>query len=483
MDQQTKDTIFLGQSSLNESVFLLPAMANRHGLITGATGTGKTVTLQLLAENFSKLGVPVFSADVKGDLAGIAKAGTRSPKIEERLSKISLSSFNPQPSPIIFWDLAGTAGHPLRTTIADIGPLLLAHILELNQTQEGVLQVGFKVAEERKLLLLDLKDLQALLNLMVEEAADISARYGRVSVASITSIQRSLLLLSEAGADKFFGEPALAIEHLMQHDFSGRGVVSILSAGQLIENPRLYSAFLFWLLSELFRRLEEVGDQKLPRLVFFFDEAHLLFKAANKAFQHRIEQVVRLIRSKGVGIFFVTQHPSDIPELILAQLGTKIQHALRAFTPKDRETIKAAAKSFRVNPRIDTETVLTELSVGEALISVLDRTGAPTPVERTLIAPPESRIGVISEQERGEILSRSILKNIYDQPLDRESAYELLKKQQQENNHSSATVETKKARSNRQSFGEAFFKSILRAIGGQVGRQITKAILGTFGKK
>ncbi len=480
MNQEIVEGIFLGLSSGQKRIALLPAMANRHGLIAGATGTGKTVTLQLLAENFSRLGVSVFSADVKGDLAGLSRPANRNSKIEHRLEKLKLTGFQPQAAPVVFWDLAGINGHPLRTTIAAVGPLLLAHILDLNDTQEGVLQVAFKVAEEEQLLLLDMKDLQSVLNKVAEESTEISARYGRVAVASVTAIQRKLLVLSESGADKFFGEPQLNIEHLMQHDFSGRGVISILAADYLIENPRLYSAFLFWFLSELFGELPEVGDQKLPRLVFFFDEAHLLFQSASKAFLQRIEQVVRLIRSKGVGLFFVTQRPDDIPEVILSQLGTKVQHALRAFTPKDRDSIKAVARNFRVNSSLDTEKVLTELAVGEALVSVLDESGIPTPVEQTLIAPPQSRIGAISDEERAETLTRSPMKNVYDQPLDRESAYEVLRKRQEGAEKRDPAKDKKSQRSNRQGLFETFFKSILRTIGGQLGREILR---GIFKKK
>ncbi len=462
-------------------------MTNRHGLIAGATGTGKTVTLQTLTEGFVRLGVPVFLADVKGDLSGLAKAGAAHPKIAERIQRIGLADHAFQPNPVLFWDLFGERGHPARATLSEMGPLLLTSLLELNDTQGGVLYAAFKIADDQGLLLLDLKDLRALLAWMGENAAALRNDYGNVSSASIGAIQRRLLVLEEQGAEHFFGEPALQLADLMNVDFSGNGVVSILDATRLTrESPRLYATFLLWLLSELFENLPEVGDAERPKLALFFDEAHLLFDDAPEALVEKIEQVVRLIRSKGVGVYFVTQSPLDIPEAILGQLGLRIQHALRAFTPKDQKTVTTAARTFRPNPAIDTERVITELGVGEALVSALDERGAPTPVERVLIAPPRSRIGPLSDAERSEHLGRSPLRGRYDQALDRESAYELLKQRAAQQADMAATLEKNRTTARatggrtRQGLGEAMVKSAARAIGSQLGRQIVRGLLGSI---
>ncbi|KAA3629179.1 MAG: DUF853 family protein [Proteobacteria bacterium] len=472
----------------NGQPLTVPArMANRHGLIAGATGTGKTVTLQTLTEGFLRLGVPVFLADVKGDLSGLARAGSAHPRISARIATIGLTDHAFQPNPVLFWDLFGARGHPARATISELGPLLLGSLLELNDTQTGVLYAAFKIADDQGLLLLDLKDLRALLSWMGENAKDLRNDYGNLSAASIGAIQRRLLVLDEQGAEHFFGEPALQLSDLMNVDFSGNGVVSILDAARLTrESPRLYATFLLWLLAELFENLPEVGDADRPKLVLFFDEAHLLFDDAPEALVDKIEQVVRLIRSKGVGVYFVTQSPLDIPESILGQLGLRVQHALRAFTPKDHKTVTTVARTFRPNPAIDTERVITELGVGEALVSALDDKGAPTPVERVLIAPPHSRIGPLTEQEHGEQLGRSPLRGRYDQTLDRESAYELLKQRAAQQAALAATVANTKAPARasagrqRQGVGEAMIKSAARAIGSQLGRQIIRGVLGSI---
>ena len=465
------------------AVALLTRMANRHGLIAGATGTGKTVTLQVLAENFSRAGVPVFMADVKGDLSGLARPGASNDKIEKRLATLQIKDWSARPSPVVFWDLYGEAGHPIRTTISDMGPLLLANLLELNATQEGVLYAAFKIADDQGLLLLDLKDLRALLSHLGENAKQFQKDYGNLSTTSIAAIQRSLLVLEQQGADQFFGEPALRLDDLMQVDFSGNGVVSILDATRLLPKPRLYATFLLWLLAELFEQLPEVGDADRPKLVFFFDEAHLLFDSAPKALQEKIEQVVRLIRSKGVGVYFISQSPLDIPEDVLGQLGHRVQHALRAFTPKDQKAVKAAAQTFRARKGLDVETAITELGTGEALASVLDEKGAPTPVARILVRPPESRIGPLTGAERKEHLSRSPLKNRYDQAVDRESAYELLKERGAQ---AAATAEqqqaAKPAARGRQpeDMMTAMAKSAARAVGSSLGRQLVRGVLGSL---
>ena len=381
-------TIAKGENDL----VLLPRMANRHGLIAGATGTGKTVTLRVIAEGFSRIGVPVFMADVKGDLSGLARAGAANPKISERLDKLAIDGFQFAAYPVAFWDVFGEQGHPVRTTISDMGPLLMARLLNLNETQSGVLAMVFKIADDNGMLLLDLKDLRAMLQHVGDNAAQFKTQYGNVSAASVGAIQRGLLALEEQGGDKFFGEPALDLDDMMQTDSQGRGIINILTADKLINAPKLYATFLLWLLSELFERLPEVGDPEKPKLVFFFDEAHLLFNDAPKVLLEKIEQVVRLIRSKGVGVYFVTQNPLDVPEVVLGQLGNRVQHALRAFTPRDQKAVKAAATTFRQNKNVDVESVITELGVGEALVSFLNDKGQPTPVERALIYPPQSQL-------------------------------------------------------------------------------------------
>ena len=406
--------------------FLLPALANRHGLITGATGTGKTITLQTLAENFSKLGVPVFMADVKGDLTGITQAGKVSDKLAALLTERGLEAPASAACPATLWDVFGEHGHPVRATISDMGPLLLARMLALNETQAGVLNLVFKIADDNGLLLLDLKDLRAMLQHVGENASQFTTEYGNVSAASVGAIQRGLLQIDEQGGDKFFGEPMLNISDFMQ-TVDGRGVVNVLSADKLMNAPRLYASFLLWMLSELFEQLPEVGDLEQPKLVFFFDEAHLLFKDAPAALVERIELVVRLVRSKGVGVYFVTQNPLDIPDTVLAQLGNRVQHALRAFTPRDQKAVKAAASTMRANPGLDIETAITELAVGEALVSLLDAKGRPSPTERVFVLPPGSQIGPISAEQRKALVAGSLVASVYEKAVDRESAYEKLK--------------------------------------------------------
>jgi DNA helicase HerA-like ATPase len=497
----TDNTLLLGGNG-TQQIRLNAGMANRHGLITGATGTGKTVTLQVLAESFSRLGVPVFTADVKGDLSGVAGAGKAHPKIDERLQYIGMDDHPFEGSPTVFWDVFGEKGHPVRTTISEMGPVLLSNLLELNETQEGVMQVAFSVADDEGLLLLDLKDLRAMLNWVADNAKELERDYGRIARASVSAILRRLLVLEEAGGEVFFGEPAIRVEHLMQNDFSGRGVISILDATTLYHSPRIYATFLLWLLSELMEELPERGDADLPRLVFFFDEAHLLFDNAPKALLQKITQVVRLIRSKGVGVFFVTQYPNDVPDEVIGQLGNRIQHALRAFTPRDRKALKAAAETFRSNPAFDTGTVIGELGVGEALISTLDAKGVPSIVERTLMAPPRSQFGPLDAAKRTQMIERSPLNAAYSETLDRESAYEMLAKREAEiaeqrqreaaeaeqaaKEAAQAKAAEKAARkpkgrsSNRQSVGEALAKSVARSVGSTLGRQIIRGILGSI---
>ncbi len=404
---------------------LLPALANRHGLITGATGTGKTITLQTLAEGFSSIGVPVFMADVKGDLAGLSQTGTIAGKIAAVVADRGLAAPEPRACPTTLWDVFGVAGHPVRATVSDMGPLLLARMLALNDTQAGVLAIVFRIADDNGLLLLDLKDLRAMLQHVGDNASQFTTQYGNVSAASIGAIQRGLLQISSQGGDKFFGEPMLAIADLMQ-TLDGRGVVNILAADQLMHAPRLYATFLLWLLSELFELLPEVGDLDKPKLVFFFDEAHLLFKDAPAVLVERIELVVRLIRSKGVGVYFVTQNPSDLPDTVLGQLGNRVQHALRAFTPRDQKAVKAAASTMRPNPALDVEAAITELGVGEALVSLLDEKGRPSVTERVFVIPPGSRIGPIDSPQRQALIAQSLVAGVYDTAVDRESAYERL---------------------------------------------------------
>jgi uncharacterized protein len=404
---------------------LLPGMANRHGLVAGATGTGKTITLQVLAESFSQRGVPVFLADIKGDLSGLGETGGQSPRVQERVSMLKLTDWSPAACPVVFWDVYGEQGHPVRATVSEMGPLLLARLLQLNEIQSGVLQMAFRIADEHGLLLLDLKDLRAMLNYLGQNAAAFTTQYGNISAASIGAIQRGLLTLESQGGDKFFGEPALNLADLIQTE-GGRGVVNILAADKLMGAPKVYATFLLWLLSELFETLPEVGDLPQPKLVFFFDEAHLLFQDMPPALLEKVEQVVRLVRSKGVGVYFVTQNPRDIPDRVLGQLGNRVQHALRAFTPADQKAVRAAAETFRANPKLRTDEVLTQLAVGEALISVLDERGQPTVVERAFVVPPRSQVGPITADQRKSRMSTSTLAGVYDTPLDRESAYERL---------------------------------------------------------
>ena len=422
-------TIFVGRGEKPE--YLTLALANRHGLVTGATGTGKTVTLQVLAEGFSKAGVPVFAADIKGDLSGIAAVGEAKEAFVQRAKELGIE-YQPDEFPAMFWDLYGEQGHPIRATVAEMGPLLLSRLLDLNETQEGVLNIAFRLADDQGLALLDLKDLRAMLGFISEQAAEFQKTYGNVSGASVGSIQRQLLVLENQGADKFFGEPALNIEDFMRTDRDGRGVISLLAADKLMQNPRLYGTFLLWMLSELFEELPEVGDVDKPKLVFFFDEAHLLFTDAPKALLDKIEQVVRLVRSKGVGVYFVTQNPLDVPDKVAAQLGNRVQHALRAFTPRDQKAVRAAAETFRQNPDLDTATVITELGKGEALVSFLEGNGTPSMVMRCMICPPSARVGPVTPAERQAIIAKSPVKGKYETTIDRESAFELLQARTQD---------------------------------------------------
>ncbi|MDQ5878226.1 MAG: double-strand break repair helicase HerA and related ATPase [Pseudomonadota bacterium] len=477
---------------------LLPALANRHGLITGATGTGKTITLQVLAERFSSIGVPVFMADVKGDLSGLAAAGVESPKLAERLKALGVTDWAPATFPAAFWDVYGAAGHPVRATISDMGPILLSRLLNLNDTQAGVLQLVFKIADDQGLLLLDLKDLRAMVQHVGENAKSFTTEYGNVSAASIGAIQRNLLTLGEQGGEVFFGEPMLDINDLMQTD-NGKGVINVLAADKLMSSPRLYSTFLLWLLAELFEQLPEVGDVEKPKLVFFFDEAHLLFSEAPPALLEKIEQVVRLIRSKGVGVYFVTQNPLDIPDKVLGQLGNRVQHALRAFTPRDQKAVQTAAETLRANPAFDAATAITELGVGEALISFLDEKGRPSVVERAFVLPPASRIGPLSTEERQAVIKSSLVYGVYEKAEDRESAYEKLKAQPAAAEAAPAPAEApaagggwldglgsifgggaKPAARGREGVVEAAAKSAARAIGSQVGREIIRGVLGSI---
>ncbi len=473
--------ILIGGSDTHQ-VMMNAAMGNRHGMISGATGSGKTVTLQILAEGFSRIGVPVFLADIKGDLSGITTAGKPHDKITERINKIGIKDFNFRGNPAVFWDVFGKTGHPVRTTISDIGPLLLSNLLELNDTQSGVIYSCFKIADDEGLLLLDLKDLRSMLSWVGDNAKELRSEYGNISSGSIGAIQRRLLVLEEQGAEQFFGEPAVQLDDLCKTDFSGNGVISILDATDLSNNsPKLYATFLLWLLSEIFETFPEVGDAEAPKLVLFFDEAHLLFDNAPRVLVEKIEQIVRLIRSKGVGVYFISQSPLDVPEDILGQLGLKIQHTLRAYTPKDKKVIKAVAETFRANPKLDTESVITELKTGEALVSTLNLDGSPTSVERVLIRPPESQMGPISEVQRNEFISRSPLQGKYEQEIDRESAYELLKQRAEQLAEQQQDEPKKSKRSRgRQSVGEAMLKSAARSIGSQLGRQIIRGILGSL---
>ncbi len=468
---------------------ILPKMANRHGLVAGATGTGKTVTLRVLAEHFSSIGVPIFMADVKGDLSGLCQPGGDNPKIAERVEDLKLTGFKYQSYPVVFWDPEGVAGHPVRTTISEMGPLLLARLLSLNDTQAGVLTLIFKIADDNGMLLLDLKDLQAMAQYVGDNADQFRTTYGNVSGATVGAIQRSLLALEQQGADKLFGEPALNLDDLIQTSPQGQGVINILVADQLIQAPSRYATFLLWLLSDLYEKLPEVGDPPKPKLIFFFDEAHLLFVDAPKALVDKIEQVVRLIRSKGVGVFFVTQNPLDLPDRVLGQLGNRVQHALRAFTPRDQKAVKAAADTFRANPKVDVGRAITELGVGEALVSVLDGKGSPTPVERAWVLPPQSRLTPLTPAERDRVVKGSPLYGKYEKTIDRESAYEKLKAKagavrRRRPPKPGRNASRRLLRSRRVKILLDMGKSAARSAGTQIGRQIMRGILGSiFGKK
>jgi len=495
--------LLIAKNNLTE-LALLPALANRHGLITGATGTGKSVTLQAMAQAFSSIGVPVFMADVKGDLSGIAKAGGTNAKVNARAQELGVT-LQPAACPVVFWDVFGKAGHPVRATISDLGPLLLSRMLDLNDTQEGVLNLVFRIADDRGLLLLDAKDLRAMLQFVGENAAQFQTEYGNISAASVGAIQRGLLALENQGAAQFFGEPMLDIADLLQTE-SGRGVVNILAADKLMNAPKLYAVFLLWMLSELFEHLPEVGDVEQPKLVFFFDEAHLLFNDAPKALLERIEQTVRLIRSKGVGVYFVTQNPLDIPDTVLGQLGNRVQHALRAFTPRDQKAVRAAAQTMRPNPQLSIEAAISELGVGEALVSFLDAHGRPNITERAMIVPPSSQLGPITDAERAKIIANTTLAGHYETPIDRESAYEKLKgradTKQPDTTVTRTTGPARQAptqveeqgalseilfgrtgpRGGKQTKGvvESVASSAARAIGSELGRQVLRGVLGSI---
>jgi len=508
-------SIFIGASRKPDDSYqrpeqLLLQYGNRHGLVTGATGTGKTVTLQILAEGFSNAGVPVFCADIKGDLSGIAMMGTAQDFLVKRAAQVKLDPYDFQEFPVIFWDLFGEQGHPIRATISEMGPLLLSRLMNLTDAQEGIMNIAFRIADEEGLLLLDLKDLQALLANIAERAEEISARHGNVTKPSVGAIQRTLLVLEQQGAANFFGEPALRISDIMRTTRDGRGAVSVLAADKLMMNPRLYATFLLWLMSELFEELPEVGDPDQPKLVFFFDEAHLLFDEAPKVLVDRVEQVVRLIRSKGVGVYFVTQNPLDIPEKVLAQLGNRVQHALRAYTPREQQAVRTAAETFRPNPDFDCATTITQLATGEALVSTLEAKGVPSMVQRTLIRPPSSRLGPITPAERQKLIAESPVTGQYDQVVDRESAFEILQKKAKDAQDAEAQAQqagTGGSRwtipgfgnddpapqsggrrapaprpSNRQTVAEAAIKSVVRSVGSSVGRAIVRGILGSLSR-
>jgi DNA helicase HerA-like ATPase len=494
------EEILLGRGE--EPVTLLARYGNRHGLVAGATGTGKTVTLMVLAEGFSRLGVPVFMADVKGDIAGLAAAGTPHPRIDERVERIGIPDYRQEASPVVLWDLEGRLGHPVRTTVSELGPTLLARVLELNDVQSGILEIAFALADDEGLLLLDLDDLRAVLAWVGEHRKELGTRYGLVSPQSLAAIQRALLRLEQDGADAFLGEPALDLGDLLRTDLSGRGLIHLLAADRLILKPRLYSTFLLWLLSELFENLPEVGDPDKPRLVFFFDEAHLLFDDCPPALRQRVEQVVRLIRSKGVGVYFCSQNPDDLPGEILGQLGNRVQHALRAYTPREQKAVRTAAETFVPNPSLDVARVISELGVGEALVSTLGPKAVPRPVERTLIAPPRCRMGTLTEAERAEVRARSPVGGRYDTPVNRESAYELLAARAAAATEAAAAetrapeaakpARTRKAAEEERSplsdflFGtgrrqgavEAAAKSAARTVGRQLGSRLVRGVLG-----
>jgi DNA helicase HerA-like ATPase len=486
------DRILIGKGE--QPVHLLARYGNRHGLVAGATGTGKTISLLVMAEGFSRLGVPVFMADVKGDVAGLAMAGITNEKIQQRVAQISIEGYINEANPVLFWDLYGKDGHPVRTTISEIGPSLLGRILEINDTQTGMLEIAFKLADDQGLLLLDLDDLRALLTFVADHRKEISTQYGLVSTQSIAAIQRALLTLEREGGKALFGEPALELNDLMRTDLSGRGIVNILAADQLILKPRLYSSFLLWLLSELFENLPEVGDLDKPKLVFFFDEAHLLFDDAPPMLRQRVEQVVRIIRSKGVGVYFCSQFPDDVPNEILGQLGNRIQHALRAYTPRDQKAVRTAAETFVVNPKLDVAEVISQLGVGEALVSTLQDKGVPMPVERTIICPPRCRMGAITPEERSMVRSRSPISGKYDSQVNRESAYEILSqkaRQKEETQPEPSQHEGEKTSEigstigdwmwgtkRRQGMVETMAKQAARTVGSQIGRQILRGVLG-----
>ena len=516
-------------TNTQKDVVLHSKFANRHGLIAGATGTGKTVTLKVLAESFSRLGVPVFLADAKGDVSSLAQAGASNPKFDERIKSLGINSIPFAASPVVFWDLFAEQGHPIRTTITEIGPLLLARMLNLNDTQEGVLSAVFRIADDQGMLLIDFKDLKAMIGYVSEHAAEFKAEYGNLSPASLGAIQRNLLALADQGGDQFFGEPSLNILDFIQTDSNGHGYINILAADKLMNTPKLYATFLLWMLSELFEQLPEVGDMDKPKLVFFFDEAHLLFDNASAALQEKIEQVVRLIRSKGVGIYFVTQNPLDLPESVLGQLGNRVQHALRAFTPKDQKAVKTAADTFRANPEFKVEQAITELAVGEALISCLDEQGTPQVVQRAWVMPPYSSFSPISSEQRQALISQSIVAGIYEKRLDRESAFELLQNKVVERQQQAVQIEQEKQQAKEQELlakqqakeaktlakqqareqeriakeqqkgaeREAkqrekliqdtvgtFAKSAARSLGGSTGQKIVRGLLGSlFGRK
>ncbi|MBK7204593.1 MAG: DUF853 family protein [Thermomonas sp.] len=507
MQQAPVPSILVGKAITTDNsgqVHLLPKYGNRHGLVAGATGTGKTVTLMTLAEGFSRIGVPVFLADVKGDVAGLAVAGTTSEKLQARLAQIGISDYRNEPAPVVFWDMWGKSGHPVRTTVSEMGPTLLGRILELNDTQGGVLDIVFKLADDRGLLLLDLEDLRALLGLIADERKDISTTYGLVSTQSIGAIQRALLRLEAEGAELFFGEPALELADLMRTTTDGRGVVNILAADQLILKPKLYSSFLLWLLSELFETLPEVGDMDKPKLVFVFDEAHLLFDDAPPALRQRIEQVVRIIRSKGVGVYFCSQFPDDVPDEILGQLGNRFQHALRAYTPRDQKAVRTAAETFVANPALDVAQAIGKLGTGEALVSTLQEKGVPMAVEHTLVAPPRCRMGAITDAERMQVRAGSPVGIKYDTRIDRDSAAEMLAKKAgqkaeqaqapqartreddegEQGGFGQAVKDAVFGTRRRQGMIETAAKQTARTVGSQVGRQILRGLLGgIFGGK
>ena len=491
--------MLIAKNSEEVEFYLIPRMANRHGLVAGATGTGKTVTLQRIAECLSENGVPVFLADVKGDLSGISQKGAENPKIMERINLIKLSDHGFREFPVAFWDVFGKSGHPIRATVSDMGPLLMGRLLNLNEVQTGVLTLVFKIADDDGLLLLDLKDLRAMVQYVGDNAPQFTTEYGNISKASIGAIQRGLLELETQGGDQFFGEPMLDIFDLIQTHSDGRGIISILAAEQLISRPKVYATFLLWMLAELFERLPEVGDPEKPNMVFFFDEAHLLFEDTPPALLEKIEQVVRLIRSKGVGIYFVTQNPKDVPDKVLAQLGNRVQHALRAFTPQEQKAVRIMAQTFRPNPHLVIEQVITELGVGEALISLLDENGTPAVVDRAFVCPPQSRIGVITPEERQSILQSSIHLGNYEKTIDRESAFEIIKQRtEQRLVVAQAWQEAQQQRSTRpplrssepaprrspgrpkDTIVEAFAKSTVRSIGSSIGRQIIRGLLGSI---